>query len=81
MIKETEDFILLQKELLKHKYLYYIENNPEISDYEYDMLELKSFKLAKELGFNSDKWEDPQENEKHHIHWMVGYDDKTIYNN
>jgi NAD-dependent DNA ligase len=27
---------------LAHRYLYYVENNPIISDYEYDMLEKKA---------------------------------------
>ena len=80
MIKETEEFINLQKELLRHKKLYYIQDNPIISDYDYDMLELKSFKLAKELGFNADRWEDPKENELHHVHWMVGFKENNIYN-
>lgn len=80
MIKtETPQFIFLQKDLLQHKYNYYILNSPTISDYEYDMLELESFKLAKNLGFNADKWEDPLPDEEHHIHWMVGYKKSKIY--
>lgn len=78
-MKETEEFIKLQQELLKHKYLYYIENEPKITDYHYDMLEKSSFKLAKDLGFNADPWEDPQENEKHHVHWMIGYSENSVY--
>lgn len=70
---QTGEFVALQREILKHKYLYYIKNKPEISDYEYDMLEKKSFEIAKELGFRADSWKGAQENEKHHIHWMVGY--------
>jgi NAD-dependent DNA ligase len=78
-MKETEKFIQLQKDLLKHKKLYYIDNTPTISDYEYDMLEQSSYNLARELGFRADKWEDPEENEKHHIHWMVGHQEGSVY--
>lgn len=35
-VKERIDF--LTKELEKHNYLYYVESNPVISDYEFDML-------------------------------------------
>lgn len=79
MIQESEEFINLQKELIKHKFLYYELGEPEISDYEYDMLERKSFDMAKSLGFKADKWGNPEENEKHHIHWMVGYAKNSIY--
>ena len=79
MPKETKEFIELQKELLKHKYFYYNLNSPTITDYEYDMLELESFKMAKKLGFRADRFDDPRENEKHHIHWMVGYSKSEIY--
>ena len=64
----------LQRTLLKHKYLYYVKSAPIISDYEYDMLEEKSLKLAKQAGFRADKWEGPAENEKDHVHWMVDFD-------
>lgn len=80
MPKETEEFKELQVELLKHKRLYYEFNTPIISDYEYDMLERKSFAMAKELGFNADSFEDPEENEAHHVHWMVGYKEINKYN-
>ena len=43
------DFEKLGKELLKHKYLYYVKASPTISDYDYDMLELKYTKMAKQL--------------------------------
>jgi NAD-dependent DNA ligase len=69
---EFED---LQRELLKHKYLYYVKTKPIISDYDYDMLEVKSRKLAKQLGFRADEWEGPEENEKDHVHWMVDFDE------
>lgn len=76
MEKEFEELQLL---LIYHKYMYYEKNTPTISDYDYDMLERKSFKLAQELGFRADSWEDPEENEKHHVHWMVGLDKSNIY--
>lgn len=76
---ETKEFIELQKQLLKHKKLYYTTDNVEISDYEYDLLEKKSFKMAQELGFRADSWEGPEENEKHHAHWMVGWDENYNY--
>lgn len=78
-MEETQEFIDLQKELLRHKYLYYVENKPEISDYDYDMLERKSFKLAKEQGFRADGWEGATPEEEHHIHWMVGYQKGSKY--
>lgn len=77
---ETEEFIKLQKELLEHKYKYYVTNSPTISDYEYDMLERSSFTLAKSLGFNADRFEDPLPGEEHHVHWMVGFDVDNVYN-
>lgn len=79
-IKESQEFIALQKELLRHKFLYYVENKPEISDYDYDMLERKSYEMAKELGFNADRFDNPQPNEAHHIHWSVGYSENSVYN-
>ena len=79
MIVETQEFINLQKELLRHKFLYYVESRPEISDYDYDMLERSSYQMAMELGFRADRWDDPQENEAHHIHWMVGYKEGSRY--
>lgn len=79
-IEETQEFKDLQKELLEHKRLYYVEDKPIISDYEYDMLERKSYKLAKNLGFGADRWEEPEENEAHHVHWMVGYKEDSVYN-
>lgn len=80
-IVESEEFINLQKDLMLHKKLYYEFNTPNISDYEYDMLERKSFKMAQELGFRADSFEDPEENEAHHVHWMVGYKEDSVYNN
>lgn len=78
-MKETEEFIELQKELLRHKFLYYIESIPEITDYDFDMLEKKSLALAKELGFRADSYLGPEDNEKHHVHWMIGYNENSIY--
>jgi NAD-dependent DNA ligase len=80
-IQETQEFKDLQKELLRHKKLYYVEDRPVISDYDYDMLEKKSMEMAQELGFRADRWEDPEENEAHHVHWMVGYKESSVYNN
>ena len=77
MIIESEEFIQLQKELLLHKKLYYLDNNPIISDYEYDMLEKKSIKMAENLGFTDD---DGFGDGSHHIHWMVGYKEDSVYN-
>ena len=74
-----EEFEALQVEQLYYKYLYYELGVSGISDYNYDMLERKSFAEAQKLGFKADKWEDPDENEKHHVHWMVGFDKKSKY--
>ena len=70
------EFENLQKILLKHKYLYYVKSAPIIGDFNYDMLENESLKIAKLLGFRADKWEGPEEGEKDHVHWMVDFDDK-----
>lgn len=70
----VEEFEYLQRELLKHKYLYYVKSKPVISDYDYDMLEEKSLKLARKCGFRADKWEGPDQNEVDHVHWMVDFD-------
>jgi hypothetical protein len=73
LMMEFED---LQKNLLKHKYLYYVKDRPIIGDYDYDMMENHSLIVAKLLGFRADKWEGPEENEKDHVHWMVDFDSK-----
>ncbi len=39
----------LTDELLRHNYLYYVKNQPEISDYEYDMLLKKLQKLEEQF--------------------------------
>ncbi len=46
---DLEEFEALGKEVLKHKYLYYVKSEPTITDYEYDMLELKYTNIAKTL--------------------------------
>jgi hypothetical protein len=78
-MKETEEFIELQKELLKYKKSYYISDVSLISDYEYDMLEKRSLEEAKKLGFRANKWLGPEENEAHHVHWMVGFNKDSVY--
>lgn len=74
-----EEFEELQLLLIYHKFMYYERSTPTISDYDYDMLERKSYELAQKLGFRADKWEDPEENEKYHVHWMVGLDKNNPY--
>lgn len=70
----NQAFEQIQKDLLKHKYLYYVKSSPVISDYDYDMMENESRKLAKQLGFRADQWEGPNDDEKDHVHWMVDFD-------
>lgn len=45
-------FRSLTVELLKHKYLYYVQARPIISDYEYDMKERQWMKLGEDLGLD-----------------------------
>lgn len=74
-VKElTQAFEKIQRNLLKHKYLYYVKSTPIISDYDYDMMENESRTLAKQLGFRADQWEGPTDEEKNHVHWMVDFD-------
>ena len=49
VVVSQDEFEKLGKELLKHKYLYYVKSAPIISDYDYDMMERKYTKMAKEL--------------------------------
>lgn len=59
-------YVQLSWELLEHKFRYYVLDNPEIQDFEYDMLEKEYDSLAEELGlpksasdmvgFNEDRW-------------------------
>ena len=76
MTDKEKEFDLIQKKLLRNKYLYYMTAQIELSDKEYDLLEMKSIALAKELGFKADRSEDPEENEKYHIHFMLGFSEK-----
>lgn len=46
MIKKLNTSI--ENLVLAHRYLYYVENNPIISDYEYDILEKKALKVCDE---------------------------------
>ena len=80
-MKETSQFIDLQKSLLKYKKHYYVLDEPLVSDYYYDMVEKKSYELAKELGFRADKASGAMEDEAHHVHWMVGYKEGSVYDN
>ena len=45
----NSEFEEMGKQLLKHKYLYYIKAAPIITDYEYDMLERTYTRMAKAL--------------------------------
>lgn len=42
-------FEKLGREILRHKYLYYIKMEPEISDYNYDMLEREYVTIARTM--------------------------------
>lgn len=67
------EFKQVQDKLLRAKKYYYKKHKSIMTDYEFDTLEKYSFKLARELGFRADKYKGPKKNEKHHIHWMIGY--------
>lgn len=56
-------FEKLGKTILKHKFLYYIKGEPEVSDYEYDMLEQVYKEMAKNIK------EEPE------IHLMVDWNE------
>lgn len=43
-------YVALKAQLQYHKYLYHVLDNPEISDYEYDMLEKRFDALAERIG-------------------------------
>ncbi|MFT6125751.1 MAG: hypothetical protein ACJAVA_000192 [Flavobacteriaceae bacterium] len=73
------EFELIQLHLLLHKYLYYEKYKPMLDDCGFDMVEQYSITLAKNLGFRADKYLGPEENEKHHVHWMIGFNCKSIY--
>ena len=46
--KAKEKIEKLRREINRHNYLYYVENNPEISDRQYDRLYKELEKLEKE---------------------------------
>ena len=48
--KELE---LLKKEIERHNYLYYVLQEPEISDEDYDMLVKKAEKIERKLGIDT----------------------------
>jgi len=58
-----DEFEKLGRELLKHKYLYYVEARPEITDAEYDDLEYKYTNMAKAMENEPD------------VHLVAGWDD------
>ena len=77
---ETNEFIYIQRKLLKAKQIYYNKEELQfLTDYQFDMLEKQSFDIAKKLGFRADKYLGPEKNEKHHIHWMIGYNEINNY--
>ena len=45
----NQEFEKFGREILKHKYLYYIKNEPIISDYDYDMMERKYTDMARDI--------------------------------
>ncbi len=60
-----EEFNKLTIELLKHKFRYYKQDRPTISDYQYDVMEHRWLKMGRELGIDMDSYE----------HW-VDFDEK-----
>ena len=78
LILEPE-FHLIQLYLLLHKYLYYEKNKPMLYDHGFDIAEKYSYTLASNLGFRADKSLGPEENEKNHVHWMVGFNMDSVY--
>jgi len=53
MVKERID--TLRRELERHNYLYYVENRPEISDFEFDLL----LRELQDLEAAHPEWDDP----------------------
>lgn len=51
-----EEFLKLERELLEHKYRYYVLNQTTITDYEYDILESSWYRMGEELGIDLDKY-------------------------
>jgi len=56
-----------------------VKNKPILQDGYFDEFEKYSYTLARNLGFRADKVLGPEENEKHHIHWMVGFSRNNYY--
>lgn len=54
--KMTQEMKDLMFELLVHKYLYYEMDRPILSDYEYDMMESKWFRMLEDAGINMDNY-------------------------
>jgi hypothetical protein len=52
----TSEMKALMLDLLVHKYLYYEMDRPVITDYEYDMMESKWFRMLEDAGINMDKY-------------------------
>lgn len=73
------EFVHIQYFLLFHKYLYYVLSSPMLDDGHFDLAERYSFTLAKNLGFRADKLKGPEENEKNHVHWMVGFNENNPF--
>lgn len=73
------EFHFMQVWLLLHKYLYYVDGESIIEDSHYDAAERYCYTLAKNLGFRSDKGIGPEDNERHHVHWMVGFNEQSPY--
>ena len=46
----------LMFELLIHKYLYYEMDRPVMTDYEYDQMESKWFRMLEDAGINTDNY-------------------------
>jgi len=69
----------MQMHLLLHKYLYYEKNKPMLTDKVFDETESYSFQLSRNMGYRGDKLKGPEENEKHFVHWMVGFDKSNPY--
>lgn len=78
-MKETTEFIYLQQKQLKAKEDYYVNCSPTLTDFQFDMLEKQSYEIARKLSFRADKHLGPEENEEHHIHWMIGFSKNSRY--
>ena len=76
---KVDDFITIQMDFLYHKYLRHTVETPVISDEEFETMERKSLEAAEELGFRADKSLGAEDNESHHVHWMVGFSEDSPY--